>query len=200
MAVETGSQRLRDIINKKVSNETIFNSIQTIYNAGFNSIKLYGMVGLPYETEDDLNKTVEFLKQIKSKNKTKRLTWGCSVFVPKAQTPFQWFGIDKSAPGKLKFLSKELHQIGIDFRPESYQWATIQAFISRGDKSTNKILEDASRYGSTLGAFKKAMRENKQINSDYFIFEKWDQNVTLPWENIQGYLNKEIIKDHAMSF
>ncbi|MBI3590834.1 MAG: radical SAM protein [Candidatus Melainabacteria bacterium] len=198
MAVETGSERLRDIINKKVSNETIFNSIQTIYNAGFNSIKLYGMVGLPYETKDDLNKTVEFLKQIKLNNKTKKLVWGCSVFVPKAQTPFQWFGVDKNAPHKLKSLSKELHQIGIDFRPESYRWTTIQALISRGDKSINKILEDAYRYGNTLGSFNKAIKENKaEIDSNHFIFQNWDTKIKLPWENVQGYLNKETVKEHA---
>ena len=59
MAVETGSKKLRDTINKKVSNETIFNSIQTIYDAGFKQIKLYGMVGLPFETDDDLKQLLE---------------------------------------------------------------------------------------------------------------------------------------------
>lgn len=200
MAVETGSQRLRDLINKKISNETIIKSIETIYHAGFNSIKLYGMVGLPSETEDDLKETVSLLNQIKTRNKGKKLTWGCSVFVPKAQTPFQWFGVDKNADKKLKLLSKELHKIGVDFRPESYEWSLIQALISRGDRSINKILEDAYRYGSTLGSFKKAIRENKQINFDHFVFENWDvmrlHETPLPWENIQGHLNKEIISKH----
>ena len=198
MAVETGSERLREIINKKVSNETIIKSIETIYNSGFNSIKLYGMVGLPTEIEDDLKETVKLLAEIKTRNKGKKLSWGCSVFVPKAQTPFQWFGVDKTADKKLNFLSKELHKIGVDFRPESYEWSLIQALISRGDRNINKILEDAYRYGSTIGSFKKAMRENKNIDSDYFIFNPWGQDVPLPWKNIQGYLNKEIIKEHAM--
>lgn len=174
MAVETGSERLRDTINKKVNNETIINSIQTIYDAGFSSIKLYGMVGLPSETEDDLNQTVDFLKKVKLKNKTKKLIWSSSVFVPKFQTPFQWFGVDKNANEKLKYLAKELHKIGVDFRAESYKWAKIQALISRGNKSINKILEDAYSYGSSLGSFKKAIRENKEINSDYFIFKDWE--------------------------
>ncbi len=198
MAVETGSERLREIINKKVSNETIIKSIETIYNSGFNSIKLYGMAGLPDEIEEDLNETIKLLGEIKKRNKGKNLTWGCSVFVPKAQTPFQWFGVDKGADKKLKLLSKELHQLGVDFRPESYEWSLIQALISRGDRSINKILEDAYRYGNTLGSFKKAMRENKDINSDHFIFENWDNKIKLPWENIQGHLNKEIVSKHAM--
>ena len=198
MAVETGSQRLRDFINKMVSNETIIKSIETIYSAGFNSIKLYGMAGLPTETNEDLNETIKLLGEIKKRNKGKKLSWGCSVFVPKAGTPFQWLGVDKDSGKKLKLLSKELHKIGVDFRPESYEWSLIQAFVSRGDRSINKILEDAYRHGNTLGAFKKAMRENKNVDSDYFIFSEWDKNITLPWENIQGHLNKEIISKHSL--
>ena len=198
MAVETGSQRLRDFINKKVSNETIIKSIETIYSEGFNSIKLYGMVGLPGETDEDLNETIKFLGEIKKRNKGKKLSWGCSVFVPKAGTPFQWFGMDKNSEKKLKLLSKELHKIGVDFRPESYEWAKIQGLISRGDRSINKILEDAYKHGNTLGAFKKAIRENKSIDADHFIFNEWDKNTNLPWENIQGHLNKEIISKHSI--
>ena len=197
MAVETGSERLREIINKKVSNEIIIKSIETIYNSGFNSIKLYGMAGLPSETEDDLSETVKLLSQIKTRNKGKNLSWGCSVFVPKAQTPFQWFGVDPTAEKKLSFLSKELHKIGVDFRPESYEWSLVQALISRGDRSINKILEDAYRYGNTIGSFKKAIRENKNIDSDYFISKNWDKETKLPWNSVQGHLNKEIIKEHA---
>lgn len=198
MAVETGSQRLRNVINKKVSNETIIKSIETIYNSGFNSIKLYGMVGLPDEAKEDIDATVKFLSEIKKLNKGKNLTWGCSVFVPKAQTPFQWFGADKGASKKLKYLSKELHKIGVDFRPESYEWSLIQTLISRGDRSINKILEDAYRYGSTIGSFKKAIRENKNIDCEHFVFNTWGKEMRLPWGNIQGHLNKEIVKEHAM--
>ncbi len=198
MAVETGSERLRKVINKKVSNETIIKSIETIYNAGFNSIKLYGMVGLPSETEEDLKETVKLLTEIKTRNKGKSLSWGCSVFVPKAQTPFQWFGVDPTAEKKLNFLSKELHKIGIDFRPESYEWSLIQTLISRGGRSINKVLEDAYRYGNTIGSFKKAIKENKpQIDSDFYIFKSWEKDIKLPWENIQGHLNKEIVMQHA---
>lgn len=197
MAIESGSDKIRGIINKKVSKETILNSIQTIYDSGISSIKLYGMVGIPQETNDDLDETIRFLKEIKTKNKGKRLTWGCSTFVPKAQTPFQYYGINKEAEKRLKYLTKELHKAGIEFKPESYDWSTVQGLISRGDKTVNKILVDAYKYGSTLGSFKKAMRENKNIDSDYFIFKDWDLDKKLPWENISGHLKKEIIKEHS---
>ena len=173
MAVETGSKKLRDTINKKVSNETIFNSIQTIYDAGFKQIKLYGMVGLPFETDDDLKQTIDLLKEIKLKNKTKKLVWSSSIFVPKATTPYFIYGMDKSANKKLKFLKKELHQIGVDFRHESFKWSCIQALISRGDRSINKTLVKAYRYGNTIGAFNRAIKEEK-IDFKYFVFSKKD--------------------------
>lgn len=198
MAVESGSPKLRDIINKKVSNETILNSIQTIYNAGFNSIKLYGMVGLPYETPDDLMQTIEFLKLIKSKNKGKKLTWSTSVFVPKATTPFGYFGVDPESPRKLKLLAKELHKIGVEFKQESYKWSTVQALISRGDRNINKVLELAYRYGGSLGSFTKAIKETGlESECEYFIYKNWNQNSTLPWENIQSHLNKEVVEEHT---
>lgn len=196
MAVETGSERLRDLINKKVNNETIINSIQTIHEAGFKSIKLYGIAGLPFETQDDLEETVKFLKNLKSVIPNLKLIWGCSVFVPKAGTPFQFFGVDKGANKKLKYLSKELHQLGVDFRPESYKWAEIQALISRGDRNISNALVKAYRYGSSLGAFNKALKEEK-INKEYFIHKNWQQNERLPWQNIQGHLNKEVIENHT---
>lgn len=196
MAVETGSEKLRDIINKKVSNETIFNSIQTIYNAGFKSIKLYGMVGLPFETQDDLEETVKFLKILKSKTKNLKIVWSCSIFVPKAQTPFQWYGIDRNAGSKIKYLTKELHKIGVDFRHESYKWSVIQALISRGDRSISKILEKAYRYGFTLGGFNKAIKEGG-LDLNQIVFSNWEITSKLPWENVQGYLNKEVVKSHV---
>lgn len=196
MAVETGSERLRNIINKKVSNETIKSSIQTIYNAGFKSIKLYGMVGLPFETQDDLNETIKFLKNLKSGTGTLKLTWGCSVFVPKAGTPFQWYGVDKNAKEKLDFLSKELHKIGVQFRPESYKWSQIQALISRGNRSINPLLEKAYRYSSTLGSFNKAIKEEK-VDVDYFIHKTWEIKTKLPWDSIQGHLSKETVMSHS---
>ncbi len=198
MAIESGSERLKELINKKVSNETIIKSIETIYGAGFNSIKLYGMVGLPREEFNDLEETIKLLKEIKQRNKTKKLIFGCSVFVPKAQTPFQWYGMDKEASKKLKFYSKELHKLGIEFRAESYKWSLIQALISRGDESINDILELAYRYGSTLGAFNKAINENKtKVDTNHFIFNNLDESCNLPWDNIHGHLNKEIIIKHS---
>lgn len=202
MAIESGSEKLRKIINKKVSNETIKNSIQTLYDSGIASVKLYGMVGLPFEDDNDLKETVKLLKEIKEKNKYKKLSFGCSVFVPKAGTPFQIYGIDKNADKKLVFYKKEFLKFGVDFRPESYKWALIQALISRGDKTVLSLLISAYTYGGTLGAFNKAIREfnaTNLIKTDKFIFETWDYKERFPWDNIDGYLKKELIEKQNSS-
>lgn len=198
IAIESGSEKLRKIINKKVSNETIIGSVKTLHKAGINKVKLYGMVGLPGEEEKDLIATIDLLKQIKSECKGLKIVWGCSTFVPKAGTPFQYFGVNRDADKKLKFYTKEFHKIGIETRAESYKWSCIQAFISRGDKSINKALEYAYRDGASLGSFKKAFKEYKnEIPVDKFIFDNWSLNDKLPWDNILGHLSKSIINDHT---
>lgn len=92
-------------------------------------MKLYGMVGLPGERREDIEETIKMLKALKDKmkgKKTFRITFGCSTFVPKAHTPFQWFPVRKDADKSLKYLEKELRKIGVEFRPESYKWSVIQ--------------------------------------------------------------------------
>ena len=225
MAIESGSEKLREIINKKISNETIINSIQTLFNAGIHKVKLYGMVGLPQETGEDLQETIKLLKKLKTdigkqkaddggqrsedgsrKSKVLSLSFGCSVFVPKAGTPFQYFGVDKSADKKLKLLQKELGKSGIAFKPESYKWSLIQALISRGNKSVNFILEKAWEYGGTLGAFNKAMkeydqkaaaegeprqrREDGRQKAEYFIHDSWFVRRSASVESLTRTLTK----------
>jgi radical SAM superfamily enzyme YgiQ (UPF0313 family) len=133
IAVESGSERLRQIINKKLTNDEIIQAAVNAKAGGLKSIKLYGMVGVPGEEMSDVEQTVAMMKTIKKAVPGLRLTLGCSSFVPKAHTPFQWFGVNSEAEKRLKFLQKHLKPQGIDFRPESYNWSVIQALISRGD-------------------------------------------------------------------
>ncbi|WP_206209105.1 hypothetical protein, partial [Vogesella mureinivorans] len=88
-----------------------------------------------------------------------RLTLGCSTFVPKAHTPFQWFGVNREAEKRLKKLDKELRREGINFRPESYNWSVMQALISRGDRRLSYLLELTRHYGDSLGSYRRAFKE-----------------------------------------
>src|SRR3712207_3436823 len=113
IAVESGSERLRQIINKKLTNEEIIQAAVNAKAGGLKSIKLYGMVGVPGGEMSDVEQTVAMMKDIKKAAPGLRLTFGCSTFVPKAHTPFQWFGVNPEAEKRLKFLQKQLRPQGI---------------------------------------------------------------------------------------
>lgn len=92
LAIEAGSERLRRVINKHLTEDQIFKAIDVAINCGLRGIKFYGMIGLPTETQEDIEEIVNLSKRIKNKYKGFDISFGFSTFVPKANTPFQWFG------------------------------------------------------------------------------------------------------------
>ena len=198
IAVESGSDRIRQIINKKLSNDEIIQAALNAKAGGLSSLKLYGMVGLPSETMEDLDETVTMLKHLKKAAPGLRLTLGCSTFVPKAHTPFQWFGVDRQAEKRLQFLQKQLRSQGIDFRPESYNWSVIQALISRGDRRLSALLELTRHYGDTLGSYRRAFKElrGKLPPLEYYVHESWSHDQLLPWSHLQGPLPLSTLIKH----
>ncbi|MEB3340589.1 radical SAM protein [Okeania sp.] len=198
IAVESGSDRLRKIINKKLENEEIIQAAINAKLGGLKGIKFYGMVGLPGEEEEDLEVTVEMMLTLKKVVPGLRLSLGCSTFVPKSHTPFQWFGVNDKSEKRLKFLEKKLRSKGIDFRPESYKWSVIQGLISRGDRRLSYLLELVRNYGDSLGSYKRAFKElhGKLPELDFYVFNNWELEQTLPWNHIQGPLPVATLKKH----
>jgi len=198
IAIESGSERLRKIINKKLDNPEILQAATNAVKGGLKALKLYTMVGLPGEEEQDLNETVSLLKTIKKTTPGLRLTLGCSTFVPKSHTPFQWYGVQHSAEKSLKSLDKQLRIQGIEFRPESYNWSVIQALISRGDRRLTPLLELTRSYGDSLGSFKRAFKELKgQIPVlDYYVHQDWSLGQILPWQHLLGPLPAPVLLKH----
>ena len=97
IAVESGSEKVRKIINKKLEQEDIIKAAENAKKGGLKGLKLYGMVGIPGEDSEDLDATVTMMQNLKKAAPGVRFTLGCSTFVPKAHTPFQWFGVNKQA-------------------------------------------------------------------------------------------------------
>jgi hypothetical protein len=97
IALESGSERLRQVMKKNLSEAEIWHGMDLIAGCGIEQVKFYGIAGLPGETQEDLNETVRLLTAIKKKYKRLRIVFGVSSFVPKAQTPFQWNGRDKKS-------------------------------------------------------------------------------------------------------
>jgi radical SAM superfamily enzyme YgiQ (UPF0313 family) len=201
IAVESGSERIRKIVNKKLETDEIFQAAANAKAGGLKGLKLYGMVGIPGEENDDVEQTIKMLRSLKKATPGLRLTFGCSSFVPKAHTPFQWFGVNKAADKRLKLLQKQLTPNGIEFRPESYNWSVIQAIISRGDRRLSHLLELTRNYGDSIGSFKRAFKELRgQIPElDFYVHQTWDVSQILPWNHIMGPLPQATLVKHLES-
>ncbi|MGA9378759.1 MAG: radical SAM protein [Phormidium sp.] len=198
IAVESGSERLREIINKKLQNAEIIQAAINAKAGGLKAIKLFGMVGIPGEEFADLDATIAMMREIKKAAPGLRLTLGCSTFVPKAHTPFQWFGVNNQAEKRLKYLEKNLKSQGMEFRPESYNWSVIQALISRGDRRLSHLLELTRDYGDSLGSYRRAFKElrGKLPELDYYVHANWDLEQVLPWSHLQGPLPVGTLQKH----
>ncbi|MBD2134841.1 radical SAM protein [Sphaerospermopsis sp. FACHB-1094] len=198
IAVESGSENLRQIINKKLDNEEIIQAAVNAKAGGLSSLKLYGMVGIPGEESEDLDATVAMMKAVKKAAFGLRLTLGCSTFVPKSHTPFQWFGVNKQSEKRLQFLQKQLKPQGIDFRPESYNWSIIQTLLSRGDRRLSHLLELTRGFGDSLGSYKRAFKElkGKIPDLDFYVYSHWSTEKILPWNHLQGPLPQSTLIKH----
>jgi radical SAM superfamily enzyme YgiQ (UPF0313 family) len=201
IAVESGSEQLRNIVNKKLTTEEIIQAAINAKAGGLSSLKLYGMVGIPGEEMSDVEQTVAMMKQIKKAVPGLRLTLGCSTFVPKSHTPFQWFGVNKQAEKRLQFLQKNLRPQGMEFRPESYNWSVIQALISRGDRRLSPLLELTRHYGDSLGSFRRAFKElrGQLPELDFYVYANWSTEQVLPWSHLQGPLPQATLIKHLES-
>ncbi|WP_375503926.1 B12-binding domain-containing radical SAM protein [uncultured Nostoc sp.] len=198
IAVESGSEKIRQIINKKLHNDEIIQAAVNAKAGGLKSLKLYGMTGIPGEEAEDLEQTVTMMRNIKKAAPGLRLTYGCSTFVPKAHTPFQWFGVNRQAEKRLLFLQKQLKPQGIEFRPESYNWSIIQALLSRGDRRVSQLLQLTRDFGNSLGSYKRAFKQLKgQIpDLDFYVHAEWSTEQVLPWSHLQGPLPQSTLLKH----
>lgn len=201
IAIESGSERLRHIVNKKLATEDIITAAVNAKAGGLKALKLYGMAGIPGEEPEDLEATVTLLKAIKTAAPGLRLTLGCSTFVPKAHTPFQWYGVNPQADKRLKWLQKQLRSQGIDVRPESYNWSVIQALISRGDRRLAHLLVQARSYGESLSSYKRAFKDLRgQLPPlEFYVHQDWLPDAPLPWDHIGGTLPKSTLQKHRNS-
>jgi radical SAM superfamily enzyme YgiQ (UPF0313 family) len=198
IAVESGSEKVRRIVNKKLHNDEIIQAAINAKAGGLKALKLYGMAGIPGEEPEDLEETVAMMRDIKKAAPGLRLTFGCSTFVPKAHTPFQWFGVNRQAEKRLQMLQKHLKPQGIEFRPESYNWSIIQALLSRGDRRLSQLLELTRDFGDSLGSYKRAFKQLKgQIpDLDFYVHNQWSTEQVLPWNHLQGPLPQSTLLKH----
>ena len=211
-AVEGGSQRLRDAINKNVTEKDLLHTCAIAFAGGWNSVKLYYMLGLPTETDEDIVGIADMAGRIvhcwrenaKNKNRGVKITVSTSCFIPKPHSPFQW----EAQISREEYLRRvNLLRASINSRNVVYNWhdadtSVVEAVLSRGDRRLGAVIEEVWRSGGRLEAW-----------SDYFSFQRWmdaldrfglsadfyacrerSTDEVLPWDVIDVGVRKEHLK------
>jgi len=213
IAIESGSERMRRVVNKKLATEEIFAAARYAREGGLSGLKLYGMAGLPTEDDADIEATADLLLAIKAATPGLRLSLGVSTFVPKAHTPFQWEGVRPEAEKRLKRLARRLQPKGIELRPESYGWSVIQALLSRSDRRLAQVIAAVHGRHGQLGGWKAAYREAAAGHQgapphssggpmpppppwQEVIHASWSPDRVLPWVHLEGPLPAATLAAH----
>lgn len=192
LAPEGGSQRLRDLVRKGITEEQILAACDTLIGRDILNLKLYFIIGLPTETDDDLAEMTSLVEKIRERviaaaKKNRRLgsvLLSVNPFVPKPFTPLQWCGMEElsSLERKYAFLRRFAGGLSnVEIRLESLREAYLQALLSRGGRELASLLVKARETGS----WKRAARE-LSIDTDWLVHRTIPQNVTLPWDIIDG--------------
>ncbi|WP_085813971.1 radical SAM protein [Geoanaerobacter pelophilus] len=192
LAPEGGSQRLRDLVKKGIDEEQILAACDKLIGHDILNLKLYFIIGLPTETEQDLEELVLLVTRIRERvlaaaKKNKRLgevQLSVNPFIPKPFTPFQWCGMEpvKSLEAKWKYLQKALGKLSnVKLQMESPREAYQQALLSRGDRRLAELLVLADRSGN----WKQALRE-AEFDADAEVYRQVALDEALPWDFIDG--------------
>jgi radical SAM superfamily enzyme YgiQ (UPF0313 family) len=189
IAPEAGSQRLRQLINKNISDDDILKTIDKAAEQEIRQLKLYFMLGLPSETDDDVADIIELAlaaRDIINRRKSRtRITINIAPFVPKAGTPFQWLPMAPlpTLNRRLSLLKKSLPPKGIKIKVESPAWSQIQGVLARGDTGLADVLANVEEI--TLSGWRKAVAKCR-LDIDYYVNQRWDTSQRLPWDFIDS--------------
>ncbi len=205
LAPEAGSQRLRQVIKKAISEEDILESVSKVAEQKIKQLKLYFMIGLPSETDEDIEEMIKLTlgcKDILDREQTGcRIVLNIAPFVPKAGTPFQWLPMTETAilNRRLSQLKNNLVPKGVKIRCESLAWSQVQGVLARGDTKLAEVLANIEQV--SLSGWRKAI-EKCHLDIDYYAHQRWDVTQKLPWEILDlgtepSYLKLEL--DRAMA-
>jgi radical SAM superfamily enzyme YgiQ (UPF0313 family) len=201
-APEAGSQRLRDVINKRVTEDELLETCRVAFEGGWNSVKLYFMLGLPTETDDDvvaianLSRAVlqTWKKYAGNKSRGVRITVSTSFFVPKPHTPFQWeaqITMDEYLR-RTELLRNEMRTKAITYNWHAPEQGMIEAVLSRGDRRLGGVIEAAWRRGARLDSWSEYFSLDRWLISfdecgldpGFYAHRERDRGETLPWSAV----------------
>ncbi len=209
IAAEAGSQRLRDVINKNIGEDDILRTVADAFRLGWQVIKLYFMVGLPTECEQDLEAIVSLMKQLNglpgARGRRGRINISVNTFIPKSHTPFQWAGqlsVD-SARDRVRWLQNRLNLPRVQFKWQAPEASYLEGLLARGDRRLSGLLEAAYHRGCWFDGWSDqfrfdrwqlAMTEALEVSPDHFVTRQRDPLEPLPWDHIDIGVSKDWLR------
>jgi len=208
VAPEAGSERLRNVINKNVTERALEETVQNAFGLGWRLIKLYFMIGLPTETKADLNAIVELVRRLQKVRgpggRNKNITVSISTFIPKAHTPFQWcpqISLEESKD-KIHMLRDKLKGGGIRFKWQNPEMSLLEGLWARGNRRLSRLLVEAYRAGCRFDGWGDKFRykqwleaiEACSVDVDFYTTRVRDLAEPLPWDHIDCGVSKDFLK------
>lgn len=189
IAPETGTERLRKVIDKRITEADILETSRLILSEGVENLRLYFMVGLPTEGESDIEGIISLVRTIRDVSPKGKIVLTLSTFVPKPFTPFQWHPMERMdvVKGRLKAVKKALMPLnGVKVFHDFPKYAYMQGLFSRGDRMVSKVLEKMTGTED----WQRACRETG-TDADSYLFRQRDLGELFPWDFIDNRISKE---------
>ena len=210
-APEAGTQRLRDAINKNVTEEEVLQTCATAFSGGWNSVKLYFMLGLPTETDEDVVGIAELAHKIlhvwreTASNRKRGLTINLATayFVPKPFTPFQWEAqiTPEEYLRRVHLLQSELRSRSIDYRYHESDLSRLEAVMARGDRRLGPVIREAVRLGARLDGWDEYFRYDIWmqafracgVDPDFYTTRGFGKDELLPWQTLSVGVSQDFL-------
>lgn len=208
LAPEAATERMRQIINKPIQTEQLLETARAIYSRGWQTIKLYFMIGHPSETLEDVRAIANLCKQVIAEGRRilghrAALHAGVSTFVPKPHTPFQWVPCDttEQIQAKQQLLRNELRGPGLKMTWTSPAETMLEAWLSRGDRRLGQVIELAWRNGARFDAWQDQFNphawqtafEQTGLDPDFYTHRMRDEDEIFPWDIISPGVRKSYL-------
>ncbi len=209
LAPEAGTERLRRVINKPLSDSDLMNAAETIFGNGWNVLKLYFMIGLPTETGEDLDGIIKLALDLFARGKrvSKRriqINITVSTFVPKPHTPFQWFGqaTREEIRAKHAYLAQGLAKKGIALKPHNPEMSLLEGAFARGDSGIGRVINEAVRLGCRFDGWSECFDFKKWsdafakcgLDPSFYACRTFGLDDVLPWDHIRSGVTREFLK------
>lgn len=210
-APEAGTQRLRDVINKNLQEEEILNTCANAFSGGWSNVKLYFMLGLPTETDEDVLGIADLVYKViqtwkehaTNKKRGLRVHVATAYFVPKPHTPFQWEKqiTPQEYLRRCKLLKDHFYSKSIEYDYHSPELSRLEAVFARGDRRLGAVIEEAVQHGAKLDGWDEYFRydiwqdafRTCGVDENFYTIRGFEENEILPWDTIDVGVNKKFL-------